>query len=50
MATREITDMPIRPKTRPTAGGLLLGALLTNFSPALVPPVAAADSAAEPME
>ncbi|MGB5670852.1 MAG: hypothetical protein WBM71_09895, partial [Sedimenticolaceae bacterium] len=42
--------MPIRPKTRPTAGGLLLGALLTNFSPALVPPVAAAEPAAEPME
>ena len=46
MTTSENTDLPTRPKTRPTAGGLLLGALLTNFSPALVPPVAAA----EPME
>jgi len=47
MTTSENMEMPVRPKTRLTAGGLLLGALLTNFAPTLVAPVAAADPMAQ---
>jgi hypothetical protein len=40
---RKIACVLARIRTRLTAGGLLLVVLLTNFSPALIPPVAAAE-------